>query len=107
MTPNPKPNKKQKKSTSIPIPIVKKVFDRDKNICQYCHITTAGLDHDSLLPAAHCHHIIKRRKITGHQEKYLNTCCWECHQNHGKISLVDKRWLNGENVYASMRIRNH
>lgn len=90
--------------SSIPKKTVQAVFDRDKNICQYCGCTTSGLDEYSSLPAAHCHHIIKRRNIKGHQKEYLNTCCWECHAGHGKISLIDRKWLDGEDVYFSGRM---
>jgi len=103
--PNPKPEKKHKKSNAIPKRIVREVFERDHNICQYCGCVTAGLYKDSMLISAHCHHIIKRRKVEGHKVELLNCCCWDCHARHGEITKVDKRWLNGENVYKSWRLK--
>lgn len=101
-----KPPKKVKKSNAIPIEVVTAVFERDKNICQYCGILTAGTEEDSQLVSAHPHHIIKRRKIDGHQVEFINCCCWECHGKHGGITKVDTRWLDGKNVYYSGRLNN-
>lgn len=105
MPPNPKPPKKAKKKYKpIPKEIVKAVFERDSNVCQYCGLLTAGLEATSQLVSTHCHHIVKRRKAEGHKEKLLNTCCFGCHSLHGEISKVDKVWLDGENVYWGGRM---
>ena len=79
MKPNPKPEKKQKKSKAIPIEIVAEVFARDECRCQKCGILTAGLEPDSQLQSAHCHH--KKHKSQGGENTVdnLETVCWSCH----------------------------
>ena len=76
---NPKQGKKKKKPNSIPKKIVREVFARDENICQRCGILTAGLEEDSLLLSAHCHHRIHRSQGGKNTVGNLQTECFNCH----------------------------
>lgn len=80
INPQPKPDKKIKKSKAIPQEIVKAVFERDNLICQKCGIKTAGFE-ESNLPSSHCHHKILKSQGGKDTLDNLETNCWLCHYN--------------------------
>lgn len=100
MTPNPKPKKKPKKRKGVPEDVREAVFKRDKHTCQYCGQKFVPGDN----PPLHCHHIVKKSQGGKDIKSNLNCCCWVYHHNHGEISMKDKDWLNGENVYWGGRL---
>ena len=102
---HPKPKKKAKKSNTIPEKLVVEVFQRDNHCCQYRISAQCVQVHNEYNNSLHCHHIVKRRKADGHKKELLNACCWACHHEHGEISKIDKRWLDGENVYYGGRLK--
>ena len=105
MPPYPKQGKKpKKKRNAIPKKIVEAVFKRDSNLCQYCGCYTAGFDPDSILISSHCHHIKHRSQGGLDVADNLNTCCGFCHEKHGEISAIDRKWFDGKDVYLGGRM---
>ncbi len=81
---HPKPGKKSKKSTAIPLSIVKAVLIRDKHICQY-----TGKPYKPEQHALHVHHRVfkkmGRTKAVFNMLDNLASCDWEKHQDHGSL----------------------
>jgi 5-methylcytosine-specific restriction endonuclease McrA len=95
-----KPIKQVNKAKPIPHKLVEATFVRDKYKCQYCAAPSQIKKQHSL----NCNHIIRQSQGGKHVLKYLNACCGKCHKDHGTVSVIDKRWLAGEDVYKSGRM---
>lgn len=91
--PDPKPAKRTKQRRVLPKPLVLEVFIRDGYQCQYCGRIFPPRDHnlDCPLHAHHVKHVSQGGKDTLDN---LNTCCGECHSNHGWVTKMDKEREN-------------
>ena len=95
ITPDPKPAKKKKKRPGLPKPLVVELFETQGYQCQYCGRIFPPGGKGPLDCPLHPHHV--KHKSQGGKDtlKNLNTVCWECHGNHGKITKIDKEKNNG------------
>lgn len=90
----PKPPPKVKKSTAIPKSVVMAVFVRDNWTCQFCgdvYYPASGDD----FPPLHCHHDIFASQGGKPTVKNCSTCCYKCHDQHGKLKHAVPRRKQG------------
>lgn len=87
--PDPKPKKRTRQKRSLDRDLAQAVFIRDEYVCQYCFRMFPPIN-DPLDCSLHAHHIVHKSQGGKDTMENLNTACWACHGNHGRITRIDR-----------------